>query len=117
MVAMGGGPDLPSRGGASKEKELVLCALPWPEEEAERGIKALKEAFEDVDVKYYHSKFENGKPKLVDVPDGKLEGQGADAFSWYWDPEGAVWFGVTTSLYLSHELVVTAYCILYVFTV
>jgi hypothetical protein len=70
MVAMGGGPDLPSRDG-SKKKELVLCALPWPEEQAANGIKALKEAFEDVDVAYYHSKYENGKPVLVDVPKGK----------------------------------------------
>jgi hypothetical protein len=70
MVAMGGGPDLPSRDG-SKKKEVVLCALPWPEEQAANGIKALKEAFEDVEVTYYHSKFENGKSKLVDVPEGK----------------------------------------------
>jgi hypothetical protein len=72
MVAMGGGPDLPSRDGSSKKKELVLCALPWPEEQAAHGIKALKEAFEDVEVAYYHSKFENGKPELVDVPKGRL---------------------------------------------
>lgn len=70
MVAMGGGPDLPERNGASKEKELVLCALPWPEEQATHGIKALKEAFDDVKVEYYHSKFENGKAELVDVPEG-----------------------------------------------
>jgi hypothetical protein len=65
---MGGGPDLPSRDG-SKKKEVVLCALPWPEEQAASGIKALKEAFEDVEVAYYHSKYENGKSK-VDVPEG-----------------------------------------------
>jgi hypothetical protein len=68
MVAMGGGPDLPSRDG-SKKKDVVLCALPWPEEQAANGIKALKEAFEDVEVAY--SKFENGKSELVDVPEGK----------------------------------------------
>jgi hypothetical protein len=95
MVAMGGGPDLPSR-GASKEKELVLCALPWPEEQAERGIKALKEAFEDVEVKYYHSKFENGKPALVDVPDGKFPYEGCSCFFLFvvlGDPRR--WVGIT----------------------
>ena len=70
MVAMGGGPELPSR-GTPKEKELVLCTLPWPEERAARGINALKEAFSDVEVKYYHSVYSNGKPEPLDVPEGK----------------------------------------------
>ncbi|RMZ66889.1 2-hydroxyacid dehydrogenase [Pyrenophora seminiperda CCB06] len=54
MVAMGGGPELPTR-GTTKEKELVLCTLPWPEESVARAIKGLKEAFDDVEVKYYCS--------------------------------------------------------------
>jgi hypothetical protein len=70
MVALGGGPDLPSK-DMTKGKELVLCTLPVPEEQAEREIKALKEAFNDVEVKYYHTKFDNGKPELVHIPEGK----------------------------------------------
>ncbi|KAI1515688.1 SerA Phosphoglycerate dehydrogenase [Pyrenophora tritici-repentis] len=68
---MGGGPELPSR-GTPKEKELVLCTLPWPEERAARGIKALKEAFDDVEVKYYHSKYSNGNAESLVVPDDVL---------------------------------------------
>ena len=71
MVAMGGGPDIPSRDGASKEKVLVLCTLPWPEEIAAHGIQALKEAFNDVELRYFHSKFENGKMEPLDVPEGE----------------------------------------------
>jgi len=72
MVAMGGGPELPSR-GTSKEKELVLCTLPWPEERAARGMKALQEAFGDVDVKYYHSVHSNGKSESLVVPEEILQ--------------------------------------------
>lgn len=68
MVAMGGGPDIPSRDRASKEKELVLCTLPWPEEMAARGIQALKEAFDDVEVKYFPSTFENGIAAPMEIP-------------------------------------------------
>lgn len=71
MVAMGGGTELPARGG-SQEKELVLCVLPWPEENAQKGITELKDAFKDVEVKYFNSKFENGKMKPLDVPEGEL---------------------------------------------
>ncbi|KAI8940264.1 hypothetical protein NX059_003966 [Plenodomus lindquistii] len=57
MVAMGGGADLPLRqsqeADGSKGKELVLCALPWPEEGAQRGIQSLKDAFDDIEVEYY----------------------------------------------------------------
>ncbi|CAE7202456.1 hypothetical protein CFE70_008444 [Pyrenophora teres f. teres 0-1] len=72
MVAMGGGPELPSQ-GTPKEKELVLCTLPGPEEEAAGGIKALKEAFDDVEVKYYQSKHSNGKAEPLVVPDDVLQ--------------------------------------------
>lgn len=72
MVAMGGGPNIPVRGSASKEKELVLCTLPWPEDQASAGIKELKEAFGDVEVKYYHTKYANGKMEPVDVSEGML---------------------------------------------
>ncbi|KAF1944143.1 hypothetical protein EJ02DRAFT_432696 [Clathrospora elynae] len=72
MVAMGGGLDLPSR-EAENGKELVVCALPWPEEKVESGIKALKEAFRDVEVKYFHTKFANGKVEPVDVSDDILQ--------------------------------------------
>jgi hypothetical protein len=70
MVAMGGGPDIPARDGASKEKQLVLCTLPWPEEQAAHGIQALKETFGDIEVEYHYSRFENGKLGSVDVPEG-----------------------------------------------
>jgi hypothetical protein len=60
MVDMGGGPDTPSN------KELVLCALPWSEEDAKTGLEGLKEEFGDLEVKYYHT--EHGKQ--VDVPEG-----------------------------------------------
>lgn len=57
MVATGGGADLPSKErkevNGSKQKELVLCALPWPQEGAQRAIKALKDTFDDVDVEYF----------------------------------------------------------------
>ena len=69
MVAMGGGPELPSRSG-SKEKELVLCALPWPQELCERGMKELREAFDDVEVKYFQVKYDDGKSEM-DAPEGK----------------------------------------------
>jgi hypothetical protein len=69
MVAMGGGPDLPTRAGSSK-KELVFCALHWPEEQVANGIKALRKAFDDVEVVYCHSKVENGK-ESVDVSEGE----------------------------------------------
>ncbi len=68
MVAMGGGPDIPSR-SATKEKELVLCALSWPQEQCERGMQAVREAFEDVEVKYYYVKWDHGKSE-TDAPEG-----------------------------------------------
>jgi len=71
MVAMGGGPDIPSR-HAEKEKELVLCALPWPQEICEHGMKELREAFDDVEVKYFHAKWEGGKSE-VDVPEDLIK--------------------------------------------
>lgn len=66
---MGGGEDIPSR-TASKEKELVICALPWPQEKAQKGIDEFKKTFEDIDVHYVYTKFENGKMHAVDVPEG-----------------------------------------------
>jgi hypothetical protein len=60
MVNMGGGPDTPSK------KELVLCTLPWTDEEAKKGLEGLKEEFGDLEVKYYYT--EHGKK--VDVPQG-----------------------------------------------
>lgn len=73
MVAMGGGPDIPVRDGMSKEKELVLCTLPWPEDQASVGIQELKEAFGNVEVTYYYTKHANGKMEPLDVPEGTLE--------------------------------------------
>ncbi|EUC48789.1 hypothetical protein COCMIDRAFT_33859 [Bipolaris oryzae ATCC 44560] len=66
---MGGGPDIPVRAGASREKELVLCTLPWPEDQASAGTQELKEAFGDVEIKYYHTKYANGKIEPLDVPE------------------------------------------------
>lgn len=68
-MIMGGGPDAPSK-PSSSEKQLVLCTLPWPRERAEKGIAGLKEEFEDVEVEYYHTKFENGKVEPIDIPEG-----------------------------------------------
>jgi|TARA_R110002003_G_scaffold234_5_gene16937 hypothetical protein len=68
MVAMGGGPEVPSK--ESGKKELVLCTLPWPEEGAKKGLDGLKEEFKDVEVKYFHSVFNNGKSEPLDVPEG-----------------------------------------------
>lgn len=69
MVTMGGGSNFPVK-NASKAKELVLCTLPWPEEGAKKGIEELKKEFGDVEVQYFHSKFENGKSLALDVPEG-----------------------------------------------
>ncbi|EMD94500.1 hypothetical protein COCC4DRAFT_148497 [Bipolaris maydis ATCC 48331] len=66
---MGGGPDIPVRDGMSKEKELVLCTLPWPEDQASVGIQELKEAFGNVEVTYYYTKHANGKMEPLDVPE------------------------------------------------
>ncbi|EOA88894.1 uncharacterized protein SETTUDRAFT_148432 [Exserohilum turcica Et28A] len=69
---MGGGPDVPSRDVASKEKDLVLCTLPWPEADASRVIKVLKETFNDVDVEYHFTKYLNGKAEPIHVPEESL---------------------------------------------
>lgn len=68
MVAMGGGSDLPIR--ESKGKELVLCALPWPRENAQKGIKELEDIFGDVEVEYFHTVFNNGKMEALDISEG-----------------------------------------------
>lgn len=57
---MGGGPDTPNK------KELVLCALPWSEEDAKTGLEGLKKEFGDMEVKYYRTE----RGKQVDVPEG-----------------------------------------------
>lgn len=67
MVIMGGGPDVPSK--ESSGKELVLCALPWPQQRAQKGIDGLKEEFKDVDVEYFYTAFDNGKLAVVDIPE------------------------------------------------
>ncbi|CAO2656731.1 Nn.00g055340.m01.CDS01 [Neocucurbitaria sp. VM-36] len=69
---MGGGEDFPSH-DASKEKEIVLCTLPWPEERAKKGIEELKKVFKDVEVHYYHSKSENGKAQAIDAPEDLIK--------------------------------------------
>lgn len=69
MVIMGGGPEVPSR--ESGKKELVLCALPWEEDRAKKGIEGLKDEFKDVEVEYYYTHFENGKVSPLDVPAGE----------------------------------------------
>jgi phosphoglycerate dehydrogenase-like enzyme len=52
---------------------LIVCTLPWPEEMAARGIQALKEAFDDVEVKYFPSTFENGIAAPMEVPEDILQ--------------------------------------------
>jgi hypothetical protein len=61
---MGGGPDNPSN-NSSGEKELVLCALPWPEAGAKKGIEGLKEEFNSTSSK--------GQGNALDVPEGTYE--------------------------------------------
>ncbi|KAH7087088.1 hypothetical protein FB567DRAFT_59164 [Paraphoma chrysanthemicola] len=70
MVAMGGGPEVPLK--ESGKKELILCTLPWPEEQVQKGIEGLKEEFKDVEVKYFHSVFDNGKSEPLQVPEEYL---------------------------------------------
>jgi hypothetical protein len=59
MVSMGGGPTVP----ASKEKGK-------PEKVCEKSIRDLKDEFGDVEVQFFHSRYENGKMEGVDVPKG-----------------------------------------------
>ncbi|KAH8732823.1 hypothetical protein GQ44DRAFT_696492 [Phaeosphaeriaceae sp. PMI808] len=68
MVAMGGGQDIPSR-ESSGEKELVLCTLPWPEDQAKKSIELLKEEFKDIEVRYFYTVFENGKMQSINIPE------------------------------------------------
>ncbi|OAL07444.1 hypothetical protein IQ06DRAFT_289164 [Phaeosphaeriaceae sp. SRC1lsM3a] len=84
---MGGGPDAPSK-PSSSEKQLVLCTLPWPRERAEKGIAGLKEEFEDVEVEYYHTKFENGKVEPIDIPEDVLTRTSYQA-TLFWLPANA----------------------------
>lgn len=67
---MGGGSELPIR-GAAKEKELVICTLNYPKEDAKKVVEKLKKEL-DVDVEYFWTKLEVGKPHWVDVPEGML---------------------------------------------
>jgi hypothetical protein len=67
---MGGGPEAPSKESSDK-KELVLCALPWPEAMAKKAIDALKEEFKDVEVKYFETKHDSGKEEPTNIPEGK----------------------------------------------
>ncbi|KAF2132652.1 hypothetical protein P153DRAFT_333110 [Dothidotthia symphoricarpi CBS 119687] len=69
MVAMGGGPELPHPPHAAKEKELVLCVVPFPENAAKKGIEKVEEEFEDVEVRYYYSRVEKGRPVQIDIPE------------------------------------------------
>jgi hypothetical protein len=69
MVIMGGGPENPSS-TSSGEKELILCGLPWTDEEAKKGVDGLKEEFKDFEVKYFHTPHVNGAIKGIDVPEG-----------------------------------------------
>ncbi len=69
MVAMGGGKDLPTR-DAKKEKELVLCTLVFPSEAVKHSIEQLEKEFDNIEVKYYITKFDNGKISNPVVPEG-----------------------------------------------
>ncbi|KAJ4372182.1 hypothetical protein N0V83_003955 [Neocucurbitaria cava] len=84
---MGGGEDLPSR-NASKEKEIVVCVLPWPEEAAKRGIDDLKKEYKDAEVHYYNSKFENGKMHPIDIPEDLLK-RASYLATLFWLPSSA----------------------------
>jgi hypothetical protein len=65
---MGGGPTAPAL--KEKEKKVVLAVLPWPEKVCTKSIRELEEEFEDVEVRFFYSHFENGKMTGVDVPEG-----------------------------------------------
>jgi hypothetical protein len=69
MVDMGGGPTAPVSNEA-KEKVLVTAVLPWPEKVCEKSIHDLKDEFDNVEVQFFYSHFENGKMTGVDVPEG-----------------------------------------------
>ncbi|KAF2634275.1 hypothetical protein P280DRAFT_524261 [Massarina eburnea CBS 473.64] len=62
---MGGGSELPQRGGS--ERELLLCVQPAKEEESAKTIAELKEEFPNVDVEYIHQQFFYA-PQDVNVP-------------------------------------------------
>lgn len=69
---MGGGPTTPDlKGEGKKEKTTVLAVLPWPEKVVAPAIKALEEEFNDIEVQFFYSHFENGKIEGVDVPEGE----------------------------------------------
>jgi hypothetical protein len=68
LEMMGGGPDTPSKESSDK-MELVLCALPWPESRTKKAIDALKEEFNDVEVKYFETKHDNGKQEPTNIPE------------------------------------------------
>jgi phosphoglycerate dehydrogenase-like enzyme len=72
MVDMGGGPTAPVSNEA-KEKVLVTAVLPWPEKVCEKSIHELKDEFDDVEVQFFYSHFENGKVTGVDVPEETLK--------------------------------------------
>ncbi|KAF2468192.1 uncharacterized protein BDR25DRAFT_265886 [Lindgomyces ingoldianus] len=55
MVAMGGGPEVPSRGDS---KELLLCVLPWPQKSSEKMMNEIRDEFPNLDLQYVQEKYE-----------------------------------------------------------
>ncbi|ORY08845.1 hypothetical protein BCR34DRAFT_488191 [Clohesyomyces aquaticus] len=53
---MGGGPEVPLRG---REKELLLCVLPWPESTSEKVIKEITDEFPYIDLHYVQEHYQN----------------------------------------------------------
>ncbi|KAJ4362828.1 hypothetical protein N0V95_001202 [Ascochyta clinopodiicola] len=87
MVAMGGGPEAPSR-TASKDKELVLAVLPWPAGQCKTPIEALEKELDHLTVQYYYSRIENGKVIVDGLPDD-LPAKASYIATLFWLPKTA----------------------------
>ncbi|KAF3033603.1 hypothetical protein E8E11_002981 [Didymella keratinophila] len=81
---MGGGPEAPSK----REKELVLAVLPWPKEQCQAGIDALRKEFDHLEVQHYYSHFENGKITVDDIPKD-LPAKASYIATLFWLPKDA----------------------------
>jgi hypothetical protein len=57
---------MPTTDGA-KSRELLLCVLPWPQDQTGTGINDIQEEFPDLEIHYIYQK----EGTKVDVPEGK----------------------------------------------
>jgi hypothetical protein len=74
MVAMGGGPEVPTP-AAGKSRGVLLAVLPWAEGSTEESMKKIQAQFPDLETHYVHHILspeivkEKGKG-LPQVPEG-----------------------------------------------